>query len=267
MRRAGERLAQLQERTVLAGLRVINPDQTETADMSNDTFRKNAEAVRQQAGQLPVYYTEWNLNAGFSSYTNDTRKVAAYDVKTALDVADFVDGSSVWCFSDIFEEFHPFVQEFHGGFGMLTQSGIPKPVYHAMKMLADAPDQRIDLGADSTNGEIGIAAFEGPEETHILLFRQKMKDLPLEKEEAVVHLDWTEKPNEVIAKRIDEDHGNPLKLWEEMGSPDYLNRQEVSDLIQHSAVHCEAWPFDWDNGMLTVKAKLGVNDVYSFMIR
>lgn len=267
MRRAGERLAKLQEHTVLAGLRVINPDQTETADMPNDTFRKNAAVVRQQAGKLPVYYTEWNLNAGFSAYTNDTRKVAAYDVKTALDVAEFVDGSSVWCFSDLFEEFHPFVQEFHGGFGMLTQSGIPKPVYHTMKMLADAPDQRIDLGAGSTDGEIGIAAFEGTQETHILLFRQKMKNLDLEKEEAVIHLEWPEKPNSVTVKRIDENNGNPLKLWEEMGSPDYLNRQEIDNLINRSAVHSEVWPFDWENGMLTVKACLDVNDVYCFVIR
>ena len=67
-------------------------------------------------------------------------------------------------------------EEFHGGFGMLTQSGIPKPVYHAMKMLADAGDQRIDLGGDATWGEIGIAAFKGNDAIQVLVFRQKMKN-------------------------------------------------------------------------------------------
>ena len=235
--------------------------------MPNSNFRKNSAAVRQQAGALPLYYTEWNLNATFGAYTNDTRKEAAYDVKTALDVADNVDGSSIWCFSDIFEELHPFVQEFHGGFGMLTQSGIPKPVYYGMKLLADAPDTRLDLGPEATDGEIGIAAFEGGNETHVIIFRQKMKNLDLPKEEAVIRMELAEKPESVTVKRIDAEHGNPLKLWEEMGRPDYLNRTEVEDLKRRSAVESESWPFTWENSVLTIRAKLGVNDVYGFVIR
>ena len=267
MRRMGERLSVLSDHSVLAGLRAINPDQTEASDMPNDNFRKNSAVVRRQAGDLPLYYTEWNCNAGFGSYTNDTRKVAAYDVKTALDVADKLDGSSIWCFSDIFEELHPFVQEFHGGFGLLSQSGIPKPVYYGMKLLADAPDTRLDLGPDATDGEIGIAAFEGGGETHVILFRQKMKNLDLPKEEAVVQIELPEQPERVTLKRIDETHGNPLKLWEDMGRPDYLNRAEVEDLKRRSAVVAEDWPFAWENGVLTLRASLGVNDVYGFVVR
>ena len=267
MQRMGERLAELSDRSVLAGLRAINPDQTETTDMPNSNFRRNSAAVRKQAGDLPLYYTEWNLNATLGAYTNDTRKEAAYDVKTALDVADNVDGSSLWCFSDIFEELHPFVQEFHGGFGLLSQSGIPKPVYYGMKLLADAPDTRLDLGPAATDGEIGAAAFAGENETHVILFRQKMKNLDLPKEEAVIRMELVEKPGSVTVKRIDEEHGNPLRLWEEMGRPDYLNRAEVEDLKQRSAVEPEDWPFDWADGVLTLRASLGVNDVYGFVIR
>lgn len=266
LRRMGERLAATEEKSFLAGYRAVNPDQTEVTDMPNDNFRKNSAVTRCQAGELPLYYTEWNLNAGFGSYTNDTRKVAAYDVKTALDVADNVDGSSIWCFSDIFEELHPFVQEFHGGFGILSQSGVPKPVYHALKLLADAPDTRLDLGPDATDGEIGIAAFAGERETHVLLFRQKMKNLDLSKEEAVVKIEWPSKPKRVTARRIDEEHGNPLKLWEEAGRPQYLNRGEVEELKRRSAVLPEDWPFDWADGVLTIRACLGVNDVYGFVI-
>ena len=266
IRKMGGRLAATEEKSFLAGYRAINPDQTEISDIPNDNFRRNAAVVRRQAGALPLYYTEWNCNAGFASCTNDTRKVAAYDVKAALDVADDLDGSSIWCFSDIFEELHPFVQEFHGGFGLLTQSGIPKPVYHGMKLLADAPGTRIDLGPDATGGEIGIAAFEGDGETHVLLFRQKMKQLDLPKEEAVVRVELPDRPMRVTVRRIDEEHGNPLKLWEEMGRPDYLNRAETESLKERSAVMPEDWPFTWADGVLTLRAELGVNDVYGFVI-
>ncbi len=267
MRKMGERLAALSDHSMLNGLRAINPDQTETTDMPNDNFRKNAAVVQRQAEGLPVYYTEWNLNANLGAYTNDTRKEAAYDVKTALDVADSVDGSSLWCFSDILEELHPFVQEFHGCWGMLSQSGIPKPVYYGMKLLADAPETRIDLGPEATDGEIGIAAFEGRGERHVLLFRQKMKQLKLPGEEAVIHMPCPERPKEVSVRRIDEDHGNPLKIWEAMGCPDYLNQAEIEQIKEKSTVRPESWPFEWADGILTVRAILGINDVYGFVIR
>ena len=264
---AEQTLKQVKEKTFLAGYRATTPDKSETTDIPNDLFRKNSARAREQAGSLPLYYTEWNESAIFSAYTNDTRKVAAYDVKTALDVAGNVDGSSIWCFSDIFEELHPFVQEFHGGFGMLTQHGIPKPVYYAMKLLADAPDTRIDLGPDATDGELGIAAFEGNNETHVLLFRQKMKNLELPKEEAVIRLAMAQRPEGVTLRRVDESHGNPLRLWEEMGSPEQLTPAEVEGIRARSEVRAEDWPFEWADGVLTLKAQLGVNDVYGFVIR
>ena len=95
MQKAAEGLKSVEEKTFLNGFRVLTPDKSETTDIPNDLFRKNAAKVRVQAGGLPVYYTEWNENAIFSAYTNDTRKVAAYDVKAALEVADSVDGSSI----------------------------------------------------------------------------------------------------------------------------------------------------------------------------
>lgn len=265
--RAEATLKQVKEKTFLAGYRATTPDKSETADIPNDLFRKNAARAKEQAQGLPLYYTEWNENAIFSAWTNDTRKVAAYDVKTALDVAEDVTGSSIWCFSDIFEELHPFVQEFHGGFGMLTQHGIPKPVYYAMKLLADAPDTRIDLGPDATDGEIGVAAFEGGGETHVVLFRQKMKNLDLPAEEAVIRLPMADRPGRVTLRRIDESHGNPLRLWQEMGSPEQLTPAQVEDIRTRSAVTDEEWPFTWEDGLLTLRAALKVNDVYGFVIQ
>ena len=267
LRKAGEALKQVQEKTFLAGYRAITPDKSETTDIPDDLFRKNAARAQEQAQGLPLYYTEWNENAIFSAYTNDTRKVAAYDVKMALAVADHVTGSSIWCFSDIFEELHPFPQEFHGGFGMMTQHGVPKPVFYAMKLLSDAPDTRIDLGQDAFDGEIGAAAFEGNGETHVILFRQKMNQLDLPKEEAVIRLACPNKPLSVTLRRIDEEHGNPLKLWEEMGRPEQLSRAEVEELKVRSAVRPEDWPFAWENGVLTLRAELGINDVYGFVIQ
>lgn len=149
---------------------------------------------------------------------------------------------------------------------MLTQNGIPKPVYHAMKMLADAGDVRLDLGPEATKGEIGIAAFRSPGETQILLFRQKMKNLDLPPEEAVVRLELDKAPKTVCVRRIDKNHGNPLRLWEEMGSPVSLNRFEVRSIAECSAVSDEPWPAEFKDRVLTIRARLGVNDVNFFRV-
>jgi len=52
-----------------------------------------------------------------------------------------------------------------------------------------------------------------------------------------------------------------------MGRPDALNRAEVEALKENSAVWPEEWPFAWEEGVLTLRAELGVNDVYGFVIR
>lgn len=267
MARAAETLAGVEEKSFLAGFRALSPDKSETMDIPDDLFRKNAKRAHEQACGLPLYYTEWNENAIFSAYTNDTRKVAAYDVRAALEVADDVDGSSVWCFSDIFEELHPFPQEFHGGFGMLTQHGIPKPVYHAMKMLRDAGDERLDLGKEASRGEIGYAAFRKGETLQILVFRQKMKNLPLPKEQVRIQIETAQIPSCVTLRRIDECHGNPLKLWEEKNSPVCLNPDEVQEIRENSAVKEEIWPSEIGNSGITLTAELGVNDVYFFELK
>jgi xylan 1,4-beta-xylosidase len=114
-------------------------------DFDKDIFAKNAAVVREQANGLPVFYTEWNLSANFASPNQDMRKVAAYDVRASLAIEDLVDGNSIWCFSDIFEELHQFKEPFHGGYGMVNYAGIPKPVFYAMRMLAQAGNQRIQL--------------------------------------------------------------------------------------------------------------------------
>ncbi|MFV0361925.1 MAG: GH39 family glycosyl hydrolase [Suipraeoptans sp.] len=247
-------------------LRLIFEDPSEKEKIKYGVFPNNARLVKEQAQGLPVFYTEWNTSAIFSSYTNDTRKTAAYDVRAILDVERDVTGSSIWCFSDIFEELHQFTEEFHGGFGIQTLNGIAKPVYYALQMLADAGDMRIDLGKEALSQEVGIAAFEKGREKQIMLFRHKMKQEELPREKVYVEVEVDEKPQKVILKRIDENHCNPLRVWEEMDKPKDLNHAEINEIIQKSRMYEEEMPYDYANGILSINADLGVNDVYFIKI-
>ncbi|MDR1642937.1 MAG: hypothetical protein LBT59_24865 [Clostridiales bacterium] len=255
-------LANLQSTaTPLEAIRTLMGDESETKDLLTNVFRNNADIVRDQAKDYPLYYTEWNFSAVFSAYSNDTRKAAAYILKTALDIEKSIDGSSIWCFSDIFEEMHQFTEEFHGGFGLLTINGIPKPSFHAMKMLSQLGEERLDLGDGATDGEIGIAAFKSEGETQILLFRQSMKQLDLPKIAANVTLETDKKPSRATAQRIDEDHCNPLKCWERDGKPADLNQSEVERYISESAMAEEKIEFQCADSEVSFSVSLGVNDM------
>jgi xylan 1,4-beta-xylosidase len=52
-----------------------------------------------------------------------------------MEANGLVEAYAFWTFSDIFEEDYFPSQPFHGGFGLLTLHGIPKPSYRA----ADKP--------------------------------------------------------------------------------------------------------------------------------
>lgn len=256
----------LEEGTILDGIRRIMPDKSELVEIPNDGFRKNAAIVRKQAGDLPVYYSEWNENAIFSSYTNDTRKVAAYLVKTILDTECNVTGSSIWCFSDIFEEFSEIAQEFHGGFGLMTHSGIPKPQYYALKMMSSLAENRLNLGEQSIDGEVGLAAFKDEKKVQVLLFRQKMKNIELPKEKVVFKVETGNEPSHVYMERIDEKHCNPLALWEEWGSPEELSHEQLAEIVEATKIKAESMHYSYDNGCVNGTVELGVNDIYLITI-
>ena len=263
-----KKLEMTDDKSFLGGMRALLEDKSETMDIPADIFKKNAAVVRQQAGDYPLFYTEWGSNAIFSAATNDTRKTAAYLVKTALDVAGSLDGSSVWCFSDIFEEWHPFVEPFHGGFGLLNQDGIPKPGFWGLKLLSLCGDERIDLGEKAMQGEIGAAAFKGLKSMQVLLFRQQMKNDDNTSKEAVsVHIPLAHLPKSVTVMRIDAEHGNPLRVWqEEYKCRNDLNAQEIHEIIEKTKVQQENWPYTFNRGEMKADMALGVNDVYLLQI-
>lgn len=254
-----------QASSVLEAHRLAIPDQSETRDIPYGVFRDDSAIVKKQAGGLPIIYTEWNENAIFTAYTNDTRKVAAYDVRSILEVGDYVDASSIWCFSDIFEEFHNYPQEFHGGFGMLTNNGIPKSLFYALRMMSHTADMRYELPG-AADGEIGLAAFTDGHETQLILFRQKLRNMTLPKESAKIELELDAPPQNVILQRIDETHGNPLAVWEEMGRPEDLTPTEIQEIIKRSEVRDEALKYSYKDGILHTEVQLGVNDVYFIRI-
>ena len=226
--------------------------------LHRDLFACNAEKVKDIACDFPVLYTEWNMCANFSAPCNDTRMAAAYYIHAILGTQKSVDGSSIWCFSDLFEEFHQFPEEFHGGFGLLTQSGIKKPGYHALQFLHDAGNEKYIL---SNGGTVDAAAFRKDNCTQVLL--SYLSFHPTDKSESVtVQAECEQAPQSVTVRRIDENHGNPLKEWEQIGSPAIPTPEQVKSMAEHTAIKAKPLDFTFKNGMLSFTVTLHENDIF-----
>ena len=201
---------------------------------------KNA---KEEAGDYPLYYTEWNTSSNDMDLRHDVPYSAAFVAKTLIDNAGMVDVYSFWTFSDIFEENGQRPGEFHGGFGMLTLHDIPKPVYRAFQLMHGLGDER--LQAEDEQGTVGIVATEDGGVIQVLAYNHDVLESPPREETVTLKLAGANVSRAEIL-RIDDDHANPYPLWVEMGSPDYPTDAQIQRLISESAVVAEPLPLDGD---------------------
>ncbi len=244
--------------TVLEGARIALPDESE-AITDRNIFIKNAEAIKPEAQGAPLFYTEWNVSAANTAYINDTRRAASYAVRTVLAAEGIINKTSWWSFSDIFEEIQFFPEPFSGQFGLITIYGIPKPSFWAFKILAMLGPERYAL-EKRPDDEIELAAFKKGDSTQLLVYRQNFIAEKGAPESFTVTVGRETQSASVY--KIDEEHGNPLALWQAMGSPPYLKPAEVEDIKRRSAMEKEDLPFVCENGKTTVRGALHNNDVW-----
>lgn len=95
---------------------------------------------------LPLYISEWNLTVSHRNLINDTCFKAAYVAKNFLENYDRTDAIGYWSLTDMLTELQPDPCVFHGGMGLYTQTGIKKPAYFAMEMMAKLGDELLTRG-------------------------------------------------------------------------------------------------------------------------
>ncbi|WP_054023841.1 GH39 family glycosyl hydrolase [Bacillus sp. FJAT-28004] len=113
---------------------------------------------REEAGGLPLYYTEWN-----SAYENDfdEPRVAVLTAKTIFDLDGIADIYAYWTFSDLFEESQQSSMPFHHGMGLQTIHGIPKPTYRMFEMLNRMGTTRLPVECDAESTVEMAATMSG----------------------------------------------------------------------------------------------------------
>jgi xylan 1,4-beta-xylosidase len=229
--------------------------------LGKDAFCESAKNVKALAKGLPVFYTEWNMCASFSAPCNDTSMQSCYQLHAILNSQGSVDGSSIWCFSDLFEEFHQFPEEFHGGFGLMTQSGIKKPSYYALQFLNEAGDSYYEIPSGNTD----IAVFKKEDEIHIIASLLDFEDSG-KSEDISIRIE-TGKPKSITLNRINKEYANPLALWEKAGKPQMPTKEQLSEIKANSKPSEEQLDFDYKDGFVTLNISLSSNEVQRIIIK
>ncbi len=219
--------------------------------------------IESEAADTPWYLTEWNANAICTAPEHDTKAAAAYSVKTVMDAQGHIDGCCYWSLSDIFEELNLFPEPFSGSFGLMTVYGVKKPNFYAFKFMNELGDKRIDMPLAC--GDAEAAAFESENEMQILLYRQSFV-WEGEGENITLEIALDRPVKGVTVQKIDDDNANPIRVWQDIGSPSIPTKAEVRRINELAAPKSEALKYDATDTGIRISAALCPNDVHFIKI-
>jgi Glycosyl hydrolases family 39. len=227
------------------GIGFGHPMEERMAKSKRGVLKEKAMAVRKKAGKYPLFYTEWSNSPGNRDVYHDMPYAAAFAVKTLADNQGLTDIYSYFAFSDIFEEMQTSSLPFHGSFGLLNIYGVPKPVYRAFQILHEAGTERLPVEGGESRTLEALALKKGTEKLDIILHNHNIPLSPIKEETACVTVKGINKFRRAVIRRVDENHCNPRRVWIDMGSPEYPEKEEIRKLLDASELKDE--PINCEN--------------------
>ena len=198
--------------------------------------------ARSESRGLPLYYTEWGSLAGLKS---DSAFGASFIAKTILDGIDLVKGYSFWTFCDIVEESGQDSDEFHGGFGLMTQHGIPKAPYRAFELLHKLDGELYETVCREKTVDVYAVDNAGINALQLMAVNHNSLLHAIDGHEVSLRLSTDKKCVRAEIIRIDGTHANAFEKWKDGGSKKYLSKGSVEILKGASELIRE--PLEYEN--------------------
>lgn len=157
---------------------------------------------------------------------HDTPLNAALLAQQLSRLGDVNASYSYWTFGDLFEELGVPSTLFHGGFGLVTQGCIPKPTFWTFdfyRRLWPAATCRHRDHKSIVLEQDG--AFQGVLWNLSETERQISVSVPVQTRDTFL----------LLERMVDDEHGNPLKLWHDLGEPHYPS-DDTLQLLREAAV-------------------------------
>ena len=194
-----------------------------------------------------IHCTEWSSSSSPRDFTHDFLQAATFVTKANLDSLGAVDSLSYWTFTDVFEESGCGDTVFHGGFGMINLQGIVKPTFHAYRFMNLLGDELLGKFAggivtrDSQTKKLSAMAWHYPSEmpqTVLASFGSRDKadeTLALgQPEQLHIELNGLKSGAKILVETLDKQNGNALAVWESLGRPENISREQAKLLREKS---------------------------------
>ncbi len=243
-------------------------------NMDPDSFKKRIAQTKVEfdelgIGNLPVYLTEWNLTVSHRNLLNDTCFKSCYLTKNLLENYDLLDSFGYWVLTDFIEETQPSPEEFHGGIGLYTYSGIKKPHYFAFQFINRLGSRLIDSGEGyfiaKSHAKIQIILYNYEHFNHLfaagesydMTFTQRYTPFSkLGKMRVSLGLtDIGAKECKVTEQIVNQHYGSAFDEWVRMGAPK-IDSAMIKRLSHVSIPKMVTRSEKINQGALTIKADL-----------
>jgi xylan 1,4-beta-xylosidase len=213
--------------------------------VSGDVLNSRNQIASSSMPNLQLHYTEWSSSYTPADPIHDSYHEAAYILEKIKQIGNAANSMSYWVFTDIFEEPGPRFTPFHGGFGLLTIQGIPKPAFYAYQFLNKLGKTELtntdtrSWVTKTDNGGIQLLCWDftnthpGDSVNNQVYY---IKDLP-SKSKGKVKIDISHVPAGTytleiykVGYRVNDSYTSYL----DMGKPKQLNKQQVEELKKHN---------------------------------
>jgi xylan 1,4-beta-xylosidase len=214
-------------------------------NVSGDLTALDVSHVRTIAGALPVVLTEWSSSWSYNNGYHDDIASVPFILAAVDQLGPHVDISSYWTFSDVFEEGSLIPTPFHGGFGLLTIQGIPKPSFRAFQLLHGTGNVKYtvtkvhtkNVTACGTDAGILVTSLAATgvgnvgASKRIFMYNHPKNYMTSGITCTITLIGLDLGPTSAVRhSRIDLEHANPMLEWENMGSPMYPSLDQVKRL-------------------------------------
>jgi xylan 1,4-beta-xylosidase len=218
-----------------------------------------------------IHLTEWGSSSSTRDAMHDALPSAAYIVKANVDSIGLADSLSYLAFTDSGEE-GASAQGFSGGSGLLNYQGIPKPSFHAYRMLHMLGDELlynkdgIIITRHKTTQKLSAIVYNYPAalKTAPPSGAMDVAESTLKLGEArnfTFKLLNTNKDARFNVEILDKENGNALNAWKQAGSPESFAGDQLKTMQQMGMAVKEEQVLSSNTGVLLISKILQPWDV------
>ena len=207
--------------------RAVAPHQMVSAAVN----KVHAEILHSARPEMPLIWSEYNASYANHQPITDSIYMGPWLADTISQCDGRTRMMSYWTFSDVFEEQGVIKTPFYGGFGIVAEDGIPKPVYSAFMLLHELGDERLPA-------PINEALVTRQADGTLVIASWNLVEPGAQGSDKTVTFDLKGVPEGVYAeiRRVDSTHGDTLDAWKAMGSPKFPTRQQIEELRRASDI-------------------------------